>query len=122
MAQIAITQESAHITIIIAGEPTRAERYENRGTQDAPDWQPTGEYKTDKAGTPVWTIPASVLAMGSAAPIATKVTIASEKRPDVPPVGTMVRADGLELTVYTPQVSARALRPMAPAAPENGGK
>ena len=122
MAKLAITQETAQITIIIAGEPTRAEKYENRGTKENPDWQPTGELKFDQDGTPIWTVPATILVTGAAAPLATKLTITAEKQPDIPPVGTMARADRLELTVFNPQVSARSLRPLAPAAPENGGK
>ncbi|AYJ33227.1 hypothetical protein D4R08_07885 [Corynebacterium xerosis] len=122
MAQIAINQETARIMILIAGSPVRAEQYENRGTEASPDWQKTGQMKSDRDGLPVWNIPATIIVAGSAAPLATKLTIASKDAPQVPPVGTMVHAEGLMLGVFSPQVSAQSLRPLAPAMPENGGK
>lgn len=105
-----IDQKSEGLTIVVAGEPTEAYVWERKDGE----FKNTGELKKNADGVQIWNVPATVIAPGSPRPIATKITIESSTKPDVP-VG-QVEADGLGLVVREAQLSATALK-----APASGG-
>lgn len=122
MATFHIDQAAEQVTIIPVAEAEQATVWEPPQTEGG-QWTNTGEPKKDANGTQLWNVRATVLAPGSAKPVAEKIVIASETKPEVT-LNVPSTVDGLGIVVRQAQVTGSGIRPVgaAPAARPAGPK